>query len=110
MEKKTASSIHVKVPSDMKKEAEKILGDFGIDLNTYLSMAVARLVEENRIPFSIGFYQNANYTPEEACDEVRATLSMEGFTLDSDDLNILRQYSAGELSGNEIRNRILDSL
>ncbi len=109
---KNQKEVTLKLSEKDCQQASEVLKNFGIDLNTYVKMALAKLVEEKKIPFKIDFFQNTNpaYTPQEAFLEVQASLQMEGFSLDTDDMKILEDYSKGNISGDEIRSRIIDSL
>ncbi len=112
MANKSSSSVEIqlKISRNLKTNAESILEDLGLDLGTYLTMSLSKLVEEKKVPFKIGFYKVPDYTPQEAFNEVRASMSMEGFILDNEDMKILNDYSKGEFTGDEIRNRIINSL
>ena len=103
-------SIQVRVPAQTREEASKVLKDLGLDLATYVNMSLARLAAEKRIPQGISGLSQPEYTHEEAVDEVKASMTMEGFTLDHDDLDMLDQFSRGKLSGDEIRRRILHTI
>ena len=51
-----------------------------------------------------------NYTMQEAIDEVDATMRMEGMPLSDDDIELLKVYKSGRLTGDQIREKILDEL
>ena len=51
-----------------------------------------------------------NYTMQEAIDEVDATMRMEGMPLSDDDIELLKGYKSGRLTGDQIREKILDEL
>jgi addiction module RelB/DinJ family antitoxin len=111
MEKKSSSvNVQIKLNAGLKKNAENILEELGMDLNTFISMSLSKLVEEKKIPFKIGFYKVPDYTQQEAFREVQASMSMEGFILNSEDMQLLDDYSKGEITGDEIRHRIIESL
>ena len=50
------------------------------------------------------------YTMQEAIDEVDATMRMEGMPLSDDDIELLKVYKNGRLTGDQIREKILDEL
>lgn len=51
-----------------------------------------------------------NYTMQEAIDEVDATMRMEGMPLSDDDIELLKVYKSGRLTGDQIRKRYWMSL
>jgi addiction module RelB/DinJ family antitoxin len=53
MEKATTTNISIRMDKDLKKEAEKLFGNFGLNLSTAFNIFVRQSVMEQRIPFEI---------------------------------------------------------
>ncbi len=45
------TSITIEVPSDIKKEAEKLFNDLGLDMNTAINMFLKKAIMVQGIPF-----------------------------------------------------------
>lgn len=54
--------------------------------------------------------QKASYTSEEKLKEIVATLRMDGFQLNDEDLDRLREIEAGKMTYDEARAAILSEL
>ena len=54
--------------------------------------------------------QNASYTSEEKLKEIVATLRMDGFQLNDEDLDMLREIESGKMTYDEARAAILSEL
>jgi len=48
-----AARISVNVDSDIKKNAQRILGEIGMDLTTAINLLLRTIVREERIPFDL---------------------------------------------------------
>ena len=46
-------SINVNVDANIKKQATAILNDLGVNLSTYINMALTQVVKRNGIPFEV---------------------------------------------------------
>ena len=70
--------VQAKIDPELKKEAEKRFSHFGLDSATAIRMFFSKVVQTNRIPFTVGFdpctevntlpYET---TPEEDASDVR---------------------------------------
>lgn len=47
------SAININVDSELKKEATKILNSLGLNMSTFINMALIQVVNENGIPFEV---------------------------------------------------------
>lgn len=54
--------------------------------------------------------QKASYTAEEKLKEIVATLRMDGFQLNDEDLDMLREIESGKMTYDEARAAILSEL
>ncbi len=54
--------------------------------------------------------QKASYTSEEKLKEIVATLRMDGFQLNDEDLDMLREIESGKMTYDEARAAILSEL
>lgn len=54
--------------------------------------------------------QKASYTSEEKLKEIVATLRMDGFQLNEEDLDMLREIESGKMTYDEARTAILSEL
>jgi DNA-damage-inducible protein J len=50
----STSNIQVRVDTKLKKQAERILDDMGLDMSTAFRMFVKKLVQMKTIPFKLG--------------------------------------------------------
>ena len=99
--------VKAKVPTNVKEEATNILNRLGIDMSTYINMALNQLIIQKKIPFVIKS-EESSYTDEDKINEVVATLKMEGLEPDNNDLNMLQEIKNGNLSTDEARRVILN--
>ena len=49
----STSAINVNVDSQVKKEASSILKDLGLNMSTFINMALVQVVKRNGVPFEI---------------------------------------------------------
>ena len=63
-------STNISLDSELKKEAQLLLDEFGLDLSTAVTLFLKQMIYENQIPFSIA---RARPNPEtlEAMEEIR---------------------------------------
>jgi len=54
--------------------------------------------------------RHPSYTSEQNVRETQATLAMEGMKLSEDEVRMLKDYSEGKVSGDDLRKRIFDSV
>lgn len=101
--------VQARTPEMLKMNAIDILDKLGLNLSTYINMSLRQLTIQRRIPFETKL-NPTTYTIEESINEVKATMEMEGMPLTDDELDILLSYRKGELSGDEIRQKILSEV
>ena len=101
----TTSMVQARTTTSLKNSASDILDELGLNMSTYINMALKQLVIQRGIPFDTKL--NSAYTVEETVDEVATTIKMEGLTPTQDELDIIRAFRKGELSADEIRKQIL---
>ena len=98
--------VQARTPENVKEDATNILDKLGLNMSTYINMALNQLIIQKGIPFPVKL-EKPLYTDEEKIKEVAATLKMEGLELNDDDLNMLRDIKHGNLSFDEAREKIL---
>ncbi len=103
------SMVQARTPESLKANAVDILEKLGLNLSTYINMSLNQLVIQKGIPFEVKL-NPTTYTSNEAVDEVDATLKMEGLKLEEDERKLLKAYRMGELSGDDIRKKILSEV
>ncbi|MCD7806082.1 MAG: type II toxin-antitoxin system RelB/DinJ family antitoxin [Lachnospiraceae bacterium] len=101
--------VQARTPKSVKTTANDILDKLGLNMSTYINMALKQLIIQGGIPFSVKVSREA-YTPIEAINEIDATLKMEGMPLTSDDLDMLKEIRSGKLSTDEARQKILSEV
>lgn len=101
--------VQARTSEELKANAAEILEKLGLNMSTYINMALNQLVIQEGIPFSVKLNRSP-YTAQEAIGEVEATLRMEGMELTKEDIAILKAYKNGEVSGDELRRKILSEV
>lgn len=101
--------VQARTPKSVKTTANDILDTLGLNMSTYINMALKQLIIQGGIPFSVKVNQSA-YTLVEAIREIDATLKMEGMPLSSNDLDMLKEIKAGNLTTDEARRAILSEV
>ena len=102
----TMGIVQARTPEGVKNEAINILDKLGLNMSTYINMALNQLIIQEGIPFSVKLTK-PSYTDEEKIKEVVATMRMEGLQLNDDDLGMLRSIERGDMSYDEARTKIL---
>ena len=72
--------VQARTPEALKENANHILEKLGLNMSTYINMALNQLVIQEGIPFQVKL-SNSLYTDSEKIDEVAATLRIEGMEL-----------------------------
>lgn len=72
-----------------------------------VNMVLNQLVIQERIPFEVKL-NPFSYTSHEVIREVETTLAMEGMKLDDNDIQMLQAYEDGSVSGDELREQIIN--
>ena len=105
----TMGIVQARTPEGVKNEAINILDKLGLNMSTYINMALNQLIIQEGIPFSVKLTK-PSYTGEEKIKEVVATMRMEGLQLNDDDLGMLRSIERGDMSYDEARTKILSEV
>ena len=105
----TMGIVQARTPEGVKNEAINILDKLGLNMSTYINMALNQLIIQEGIPFSVKLTE-PSYTDEEKIKEVVATMRMEGLQLNDDDLGMLRSIERGDMSYDEARTKILSEV
>lgn len=107
--KNNMTTVQARISESLKMNAIDVLDKLGLNLSTYINMSLNQLIIQKKIPFEAKL-NNTTYTAEEAIDEVKATMELEGMPLSEDEIEILTSYRKGDLSGDEIRKKILNEV
>lgn len=67
--------INVKIDSELKKQAESLFSDLGMNMTTALNIFLRQAVRENRIPFEI---TRDPYSLEKAISDTRTRTNLYG--------------------------------
>ena len=105
----TMGIVQARTPEGVKNEAINILDKLGLNMSTYINMALNQLIIQEGIPFSVKLTK-PSYTDVEKIKEVVATMRMEGLQLNDDDLGMLRSIERGDMSYDEARTKILSEV
>ena len=81
--------VQARTPESVKENATNILEKLGLNMSTYINMALNQLIIQEGIPFAVKLAKSS-YTDEEKIKEVAATLRMEGLKLSDSDLSMLQ--------------------
>ncbi|MDO4489126.1 MAG: type II toxin-antitoxin system RelB/DinJ family antitoxin [Eubacteriales bacterium] len=100
------SMVQARTPEKLKANASEVLDQLGLNLSTYINMALNQLVIQRRIPFEVGL-DARHYTDREAVDEVTATMRMEGFELKQEEIDMLKACRKGNISSEELRRKFI---
>lgn len=100
--------VEAEVSKNLKEESNRILENLGLNMSTYINMALNQLVIQGGIPFIEK--SNILYTKEEKISEVAATLSIEDMQLDEEDIEILKSIQSGKISTEKARLKILEEI
>lgn len=105
----TMGIVQARTPERVKEQASALLEQLGLNMSTYINMALNQLIIQEGIPFAVSIAKSP-YSDEEKIREVEATLNMEGMRLDDDDLKMLKAIKNGKLSISEARSKILSGV
>lgn len=101
--------VQARTPESVKENATNILEKLGLNMSTYINMALNQLIIQEGIPFAVKLAKSS-YTDEEKIKEVAATLRMEGLKLSDSDLSMLQEIKSGNLSIDDARAKILSEV
>lgn len=105
----TMGIVQARTPESVKNNATIILEKLGLNMSTYINMALNQLIIQEGIPFSVKLAKSV-YTDEEKIKEIAATMRMEGLQLTDDDFAMLRNIQQGTMSYDEARAKILSEV
>ena len=100
--------VQARTPESVKENATNILEKLGLNMSTYINMALNQLIIQEGIPFAVKLAKS--YTDEEKIKEVAATLRMEGLKLSDSDLSMLQEIKSGNMSIDDARAKILSEV
>lgn len=69
------ANINIKTDSELKKQAESLFADLGMNMTTALNIFMRQAVRENRIPFEI---TRDPYSIEKAVSDSRSRTNLHG--------------------------------
>ena len=92
--------VQARTPEALKENANHILEKLGLNMSTYINMALNQLVIQEGIPFQIKL-SNGPYTDSE---------KIEGMELNEKDIEMLRDIKKGDLSFTKAREKILNEV
>ena len=98
--------VQARTPERVKKDANELLDQLGLNMSTYINMALNQLIIQRGIPFAVKALDRS-YTDEEKINEVSATLRMEGMALEERDVELLKAVNSGSMTADEARAAIL---
>ena len=101
--------VQARTPESVKENATNILEKLGLNMSTYINMALNQLIIQEGIPFAVKLAKSS-YTDEEKIKEVAATLRMEGLKLSDSDLSMLQKIKSGNMSIDDARTKILSEV
>jgi addiction module RelB/DinJ family antitoxin len=101
--------VQARTPESVKKDATYILDKLGLNMSTYINMALNQLIIQEGIPFSVKLAK-LSYSDEEKIGEVAATLRLEGMDLSESDISMLRDIKSGKLTTEDARTQILSEV
>ena len=100
------SLLQVRTSAEDKEKASEILEKLGTNLSAVVNMMIKQIILTEGIPFEVKMNRPV-YAKTEAIKEVQATMAFEGMELTEEDIQMLYAYKNGEVSGDELRERIM---
>ena len=101
--------VQARTPERVKENAMDILEKLGLNMSTYINMALNQLIIQGGIPFSVKLAPKP-YSDNEVISEIEATLKMEGMELDVDDIRLLKAIRSGQMTASDARSAILSEV
>lgn len=101
--------VQARTPESVKENAADILDRLGLNMSTYINMALNQLIIQKGIPFTVNLEKEA-YLDTEKISEVAATLSLENMQLDEEDFRLLKLIKSGKLTTQTARDAILSEV
>lgn len=100
------SLLQVRTSAEDKEKASKILEKLGTNLSAVVNMMIKQIIITEGIPFEVKMNPPA-YSKAEIIKEVEATMAFEEMDLTKEEIRMMYAYKNGEVSGDELRQRIL---
>lgn len=101
--------VQARTSERIKENAANILDKLGLNMSTYINMALNQLIIQEGIPFSVKLTKSF-YTNAEKINEVAATLKLEGLHLDENDIQLMQEIQHGNISFEQAREKILNEV
>lgn len=101
--------VQARTPERVKENATDILEKLGLNMSTYINMALKQLIIQGGIPFTVKLEPSV-YSIQESINEVAATMKMEGMSLDKSDIEMLEAVAHSDLSFEDARQQILSEV
>ena len=96
--------LQVRTNASDKEQASAILEGLGTNLSAVVNMLLKQIILTKGIPFDVKMPQT--YTSEEKAEEIKATMEMEGLSLEESELQLLREYQQSK-NKEDVRQRVL---
>ena len=93
--------VQARTPESVKENATNILEKLGLNMSTYINMALNQLIIQEGIPFAVKLAKSS-YTDEEKIKE--------GLKLSDSDLSMLQKIKSGNMSIDDARTKILSEV
>lgn len=103
------SLLQVRTSLEDKEKASEILEKLGTNLSAVVNMMIKQIILTESIPFEVKINHSA-YSSAEAIREVEASMALEDMDLTEEEVQMLRAYKRGEVSGDELRKQILSEV
>ena len=103
------SLLQVRTDAADRERASEILSSLGTNLSAVVNMLLKQIIITESIPFEIRL-SNPAYTIDQAVEETKATMAMEGMALTDEEEQMLTDYANGDISGDELRKMIFSTI
>lgn len=103
------SLLQVRTSTEDKEKASEILEKLGTNLSAVVNMMLKQIILTEGIPFEVKINHQV-YSKAETVKEVETTMAFEGMDLTEEDLKMLYAYKNGQMSGDELRQQILNEI
>ena len=104
-----SSMLQVRTDPADREKAAAILDSLGTNLSAVVNMLLKQIIITESIPFEVKLSHPA-YTIDQSIEETKATLAMEGMNLTDEEVQMLKDYSSGKVTGDELRRQIYASV
>ncbi|MCD8222887.1 MAG: type II toxin-antitoxin system RelB/DinJ family antitoxin [Clostridiales bacterium] len=97
--------VQVRTPKNVKTNAMDILDKLGLNMSTYINMALNQLIIQGGIPFTVKL-ERPVYSAEDIVQEIEATMKMEGMPLPQNEVERLKLIVSGKMTTDQARQDI----